>query len=48
MESARLEFKATYNDVVEEAVIPTICAFANDLQGLGGGYVVLVVAVDAC
>lgn len=46
VESVRLEFKESWNDVIQESVIPTICAFANDFQGLGGGYVVLGVAED--
>ncbi len=46
VESARLEFKAGWNDKIAESVVPTICAFANDLQGLGGGYVVLGVEED--
>lgn len=41
VESVRLEFKQSWNEVIKGSVIPTICAFANDLQGLGGGYVIL-------
>jgi len=41
VESARVEFKATWNDVIGAAVLRTICAFANDLQNLNGGYIVL-------
>lgn len=41
VESVRLEFKKTWNDVIATAVVQTICAFANDLQGRYGGYVVL-------
>jgi ATP-dependent DNA helicase RecG len=41
VESARVEFKATWNDVIASAVLRTICAFANDLQNLYGGYIVL-------
>lgn len=38
VESDRLEFKADWNP---EAVIRTICAFANDFNNFGGGYIVI-------
>ena len=38
VESTRIEFKSDWNP---EAVIHTICAFANDIDNWGGGYVVL-------
>jgi ATP-dependent DNA helicase RecG len=41
VESVRVEFKATWSDPIRDAVIRTISAFANDFQGLNGGYVVL-------
>ena len=42
VETARLEFKATWDPAVTgHQVIKTLCAFANDLQNLNGGYVVL-------
>jgi ATP-dependent DNA helicase RecG len=41
VESVRIELKATWNDVIRDASIRTICAFANDFQGVGGGYLVL-------
>ena len=41
VESVRVEFKATWNDPIRDAVIRTIAAFANDFQGQNGGYVVL-------
>jgi ATP-dependent DNA helicase RecG len=45
VETARLEFKATWDPAVTgHQVIKTLCAFANDLQNLNGGYVVLGVA----
>ncbi len=45
VELARVEFKATWDaDVVGPQVLATICAFANDLHNLNGGYVVLGVA----
>ena len=38
VESARIEFKSDFNPT---AVIHSICAFANDIDNLGGGYIVL-------
>ena len=38
VESTRIEFKAGFNP---ERVVHTICAFANDIDNIGGGYVVL-------
>jgi ATP-dependent DNA helicase RecG len=42
VESARVEFKASWNEGPTRAqVVATICAFANDLYNVGGGYVIL-------
>ena len=41
VESARREFKKTWNPAIRDAVIRTICAFANDFQNLSGGYIIL-------
>lgn len=42
VESARLEFKASWDEKrTGPQVIATLCAFANDLQNLNGGYVVI-------
>ena len=38
IEGERIEYKAGWNP---QGVLHTICAFANDFQNLGGGYVVL-------
>ena len=38
VESTRIEFKSDFNP---NAVIHTICAFANDIDNLGGGYIIL-------
>lgn len=38
VESTRIEFKAGFNP---NSVIHTICAFANDIDNIGGGYIVL-------
>lgn len=37
VESTRIEFKSDFNP---NAVIHTICAFANDIDNLGGGYII--------
>lgn len=41
VEWARLEFKRSWNP---EAAIHTVCAFANDLENWGGGYLIIGVA----
>jgi ATP-dependent DNA helicase RecG len=41
VEDVRLEFKKTWNKIIASSVAQTICAFANDLQGRYGGYVIL-------
>jgi ATP-dependent DNA helicase RecG len=46
VENSRLEFKATWNDKIKGAVVATVCAFANDLHGLNGGYIILGIAED--
>lgn len=38
VESDRLEFKAGWNP---EAILHTMCAFANDFHNFGGGYIVI-------
>lgn len=38
VESSRIEFKSGFNP---NAVVHTICAFANDIDNMGGGYLVL-------
>lgn len=39
VEGARIEYKAGWNP---DAILRTLCAFANDFENLGGGYVVIV------
>ena len=39
MEWERLEYKAGWNP---EEIIHTICAFANDINNWGGGYIRIV------
>ncbi len=38
VESDRIEFKADWNP---EAILRTICAFANDFNNFGGGYIII-------
>ena len=38
VEWARIEFKETWD---AEASLKTVCAFANDLDNWGGGYIVI-------
>ncbi len=38
VEWARIEFKETWD---AEASLKTICAFANDIDNWGGGYIVI-------
>ncbi len=47
IESSKVEFKASWDEKTTGAqILRTICAFANDLQNLNGGYIVL--GVEAC
>jgi len=41
IEDNRVEYKATWNKVIAAAVVKTVCAFANDLLNLNGGYILL-------
>ena len=43
VEWARIEFKEGWNP---EATLKTICAFANDIDNWGGGYIVLGVKAE--
>ncbi|MBL8177774.1 MAG: ATP-binding protein [Bryobacterales bacterium] len=40
-EDVRVEFKAGWDHHIKDAVTRTICAFANDLLNLNGGYLIL-------
>ncbi|MCL2453451.1 MAG: putative DNA binding domain-containing protein, partial [Alphaproteobacteria bacterium] len=44
VEGERIEYKAGWNP---DAVVRTLCAFANDFENLGGGYVVIGQGCDA-
>ena len=41
VEDDRREFKAAWNESTRDSVVRTVCAFANDLLNLNGGYVVI-------
>jgi len=38
VETGRIEYKSSWN---RESVAHTMCAFANDIHNLGGGYIVV-------
>ena len=44
VESARVEFKASWSEQTGFQVLKAICAFANDFQNLNGGYVIICLA----
>ena len=44
VEGERIEYKAGWNP---DAILRTVCAFANDFANLGGGYVVIGQDCDA-
>ncbi len=46
VEDNRREFKAAWNPATQASVVRTVCAFANDLLNLNGGYVILGVETD--
>lgn len=41
VENNRLEFKGAWNHVTKGAIVRTICAFANDFDNNGGGYIII-------
>lgn len=41
IEGNRVEFKSTWNKQIKADVIRTICAFANDILNMNGGYIIL-------
>lgn len=41
VESARVEFKGPWDEATRSAVLRTLCAFANDLLNINGGYIIL-------
>ena len=46
VEDNRREFKAAWNPATQASVVRAVCAFANDLLNLNGGYVILGVETD--
>ena len=44
VESARIEYKEGWNP---EKVLHTLCAFANDIDNWGGGYIILGIVEKA-
>lgn len=46
VEENRREFKVAWNPATRTAVVRTICAFANDLLNLNGGYILLGIEPD--
>ena len=47
VEDNRVEFKGTWDDHIKCRTTRTICAFANDLLNLNGGYIILGIDTDA-
>ena len=41
VEDNRREFKAAWNESTRDSAVRSICAFANDLMNLNGGYVII-------
>jgi ATP-dependent DNA helicase RecG len=41
IENHRVEFKASWDHKTAAAVVETVCAYANDLLNLNGGYIIL-------
>ena len=41
VESNRVEFKESWNHVTKSSITRTICAFANDFDNIGGGYIII-------
>ena len=46
VESSRIEYKESWNEVTARSIFRTICAFANDLEEMGGGYIIIGVAEE--
>ena len=46
VEDARRELKAGWDDFTAESAVRTICAFANDILNLNGGYLIIGVEED--
>lgn len=47
VETSRIEFKASWDEKTTAfQILKTLCAFANDLQNLNGGYIIIGVAEE--
>lgn len=46
IENNRVEYKATWDAHIRAAIMRSICAFANDLLNLNGGYIILGIEED--
>lgn len=46
IEGIRIEYKAGWDKEIEQKTLRTICAFANDLYNINGGYIVLGVETN--
>lgn len=44
VEQARVEYKTGVDEQTRSAILRTVCAYANDLLNLGGGYIIIGVA----
>lgn len=46
VESSRIEFKESWNYVTAGQIYRSVCAFANDIDNIGGGYIIIGVAEE--
>lgn len=44
VENSRIEFKESWNNVSAGQIYRSVCAFANDFDNIGGGYIIVGVA----
>lgn len=47
IESTRIEYKSTWDKNIELKTLRTICAFANDLHNIDGGYIILGIEAES-
>jgi len=45
VEQNRIEYKAGWDNFIKEAAVRSVCAFANDLCNLNGGYLIVPIWV---
>lgn len=46
IEQNRIEYKGTWSEPIKLSVVKTVCAFANDILNLNGGYIILGVETE--